>query len=236
MTTPLEFLTRWLPPGPARVLDAGCGRGGLAAALDRLGHRVTAVDIDAEAVAAARAIGVPAIRADLAEFTGGPFDAVVCALSLHHVADLPGTLDRLAALLAPGGTLLVDEFGWEDADRPTATWFYDLAAVLGGAGLLRPGPDRTAPADPLRRWVQRHRDDEPMHPAHTMLRSIAARFSVVEHRRVPYLHRYLGGWLDPAAAPATVAALRAVEDLRVAQGRLRPLGLLLVARSTPTAA
>ncbi len=229
----LDFLSRHLPAPPSRVLDAGCGRGGLAAALVGRGHRVSAVDVDADAVAAARAAGAPAIRADLADLTGGPFDAVVFSLSLHHVARLDDVVARVRDLLVPTGVLVVDEFGWDGADEATASWFYDVGAVLDAAGLLRPRGRRGPTAAPLQRWIRHHRDDDPMHPAAAMLRAIAGPFRVVEQARVPYLHRYLGGWLPAGrTAAATFTALRAIESLRVERGELRPLGLRVVARPT----
>ena len=38
------------------------------------------------------------------------FDAVVASLSLHHVHDLGGALDKLASLLPPGGPI-IDRIG-----------------------------------------------------------------------------------------------------------------------------
>ncbi|WP_308257906.1 class I SAM-dependent methyltransferase [Pseudonocardia lacus] len=230
LTDQLEFLDAWLPDPPARVLDAGCGRGELAAALAERGHAVTAVDADPDAVAAARGAGVPAVLADIADFAGGPFDVVVFSLSLHHVGRLDETVARAAGLLAPGGVLVLDEFGWDAADRATATWFSDVRTLLDAAGVLSPGAGREPAPDALERWRHHHRDDDPMHSAADMLRAIAGPFRVVAEARVPYLHRYLGGWLGarPGAAEA-FAALRAIEAMRVDQGELRPVGLRVVA-------
>ena len=55
----------------------------------------------------------------------GPWSALWLHLSLHHVADLEEVLDRLGALLVPGGTLVVVEWAWERFDEPTARWCFD---------------------------------------------------------------------------------------------------------------
>jgi SAM-dependent methyltransferase len=57
------------------------------------------------------------------EFTDpGPFDHVVAILSLHHVEDLGGSLDKIANVLRTGGSLVVVEFAWDRIDEATAEW------------------------------------------------------------------------------------------------------------------
>ncbi|MFD3419627.1 SAM-dependent methyltransferase [Streptomyces decoyicus] len=108
-----------LPPGDA--LDLGCGDGGDALWLARLGWHVTAVDISAVAVerlaALVRSHGlgdrVATVRADLrTSFPPGGFD-LVCAHYLHTPFDLDrATVLRSAAhALRPGGRLLVVDHG-----------------------------------------------------------------------------------------------------------------------------
>jgi SAM-dependent methyltransferase len=65
------------------------------------------------------------VRFQLGELEGfnppGPLGAVVCRSFLHRRADLRETIDRLAALLAPGGLIFVEDFvgparfQWTDA-------------------------------------------------------------------------------------------------------------------------
>ena len=60
-----------------RVLDMGTGSGILAKKAASLGGKVTAVDINPEAVAAAKAIGVEAIQSDLFDNVSGMFDLII---------------------------------------------------------------------------------------------------------------------------------------------------------------
>jgi SAM-dependent methyltransferase len=228
----LAALNAWLPAPPRRLLDAGCGMGQLAAALVTRGYDVRAIDIDPDAVAAARANGVQAHRANLIDFDDAPFDVVVCSLSLHHVDGLDHAVERIHHLLAPGGVLVVDEFAWEQADHRTAAWFYDMAAVLESAGLLPPREQPQAAADPLERWITRHRDEDPMNTGESIITQIERRFEVRELRRVPYLHRYLGGWLTGRNASAVFDRLAEVEQLRVMDRTVHPVGVQLLAQRT----
>ncbi|MFP1625276.1 class I SAM-dependent methyltransferase [Streptomyces sp. 5K101] len=105
-----------LPPG--RALDAGCGEGADAIWLASRGWCVTAVDIaatalgrareHAEALDAAAASRIEWIEADLTTWT--PAAAHFDLVSTHYVHPA-GVRDalfrRLAASVAPGGTLLV---------------------------------------------------------------------------------------------------------------------------------
>jgi SAM-dependent methyltransferase len=94
------------------VLEVGCGRGELALALEAAGYDVVAVDPEAPEGPIFRRMTIE----ELDEH--GPFDGVVAAFSLHHVADLDAVLDKLRALL--DGVLIVDEFGWDLLDEATA--------------------------------------------------------------------------------------------------------------------
>jgi len=92
---------------PAGILEVGCGKGELAVALDRAGHSVTAIDPRAPEGPIFRRVGIGEF------FEPGPFDHVVAILSLHHVKDISGALDKMAGLLRAGGTLVVVEFAWK---------------------------------------------------------------------------------------------------------------------------
>lgn len=105
-----------LPPGNA--LDAGCGEGADAIWLAERGWRVTAVDISGTALDRARAHAetrgpevagrLTWLRADLTDTVpdGAPFDLVTTHY-VHTTASRETLFRRLAAAVAPGGTLLV---------------------------------------------------------------------------------------------------------------------------------
>jgi SAM-dependent methyltransferase len=101
---------------PARVLEVGCGKGDLSITLDRAGHAVTAIDPRAPEGSIFRRVGIE-------EFSEpGSFDHVVAILSLHHVENISGGLDKIVSLLRAGGTLVVVEFAWDRIDGATAEW------------------------------------------------------------------------------------------------------------------
>ncbi|MEU0960145.1 class I SAM-dependent methyltransferase [Micromonospora aurantiaca (nom. illeg.)] len=151
-----RLLDALVPPG-ARVLDAGCGTGRVAAALAARGHDVVGVDADPTLVEAARADhpGPRFLVADLAELdlaTQGeaePFDAAVLAGNVM-VFVAPGTerdvLARVAAHVRPDGLVVVG-FG-TDRGYPVA----DLDADAVAAGLR---PEHRFATWDLRPW----RDD-----------------------------------------------------------------------------
>ncbi|PVB60629.1 class I SAM-dependent methyltransferase [Labrenzia sp. 011] len=98
-----------------RVMDIGCGRGDLAAALVRRGYSVTGVDPLQSAldIARGRAPGAEFLHAGAEAIPARPdsFGATVFLNSLHHVpADLmPAGLEEAWRLLRPRGVLLVIE-------------------------------------------------------------------------------------------------------------------------------
>ena len=105
-----------LPPG--RALDAGCGHGSDAIWLAARGWRVDAVDFAETALAygrsTAEAMGpdvagrIDWLQADLGSWTPAPaaYDLVVC-LYVHVAGPVEDMVRRMAAGVAPGGTLLM---------------------------------------------------------------------------------------------------------------------------------
>jgi SAM-dependent methyltransferase len=114
------FVRGWLPAAPAKVVEIGCGQlGGFVPMLEATGYAATGVDPEAPPG--------PAYRRDefeRSELPGG-LDAVIACTSLHHVVGLDEALDKMHALLAPGGVIVVVEWARERFDEATARWCFD---------------------------------------------------------------------------------------------------------------
>ena len=135
--SPVEVF-RALPPGPApvllathlasgaSVLDLGAGAGRLSTPLAELGHRVTAVDVSPEMLAA---VDSPApiervCGAIEGLALGRRFDAVVLASYLVNHPSAPAYLATCARHLARGGSVFVQRYDPEwvrDATPDTVT-------------------------------------------------------------------------------------------------------------------
>lgn len=101
-----------LAPGSS-VLEFGPGWGNTTDALLRMGHRVTAVEIDPAFVdligtrCADVADQLTLVTADMLEFrTSERFDVVLFFESFHHCSDHRAMLARLADLVRPGGQVV----------------------------------------------------------------------------------------------------------------------------------
>ena len=137
-------------PGP-RWLELGAGEGAFTLALaDLLGAEawITAIDRDRRALdrlADAMAERFPACRLTTRvgdfrdDLPSGPFDGILAANSLHFVDDPVSVLRRAAAVLRPGGRLIVVEYDADVGNRwvphPfSADRFPAIAAAAGFVG------------------------------------------------------------------------------------------------------
>ena len=154
MTRPSTWITRWahlIAPGGS-VLDVAAGSGRHTAWLATRGHRVTAIDRDAAAMATLSHIAEAfAVDLEIAPWPlpGRTFDAVVVTNYLWRPL-LPALKDSLA----PGGTLLYETFaaGNESVGRPSRPDFLlapgELLAAAAGLRIVAyedgflTGPDR----------------------------------------------------------------------------------------------
>jgi 2-polyprenyl-6-hydroxyphenyl methylase / 3-demethylubiquinone-9 3-methyltransferase len=102
-------------PG-ARVLDVGCGGGILSESLARAGASVLGIDLsqavldvaDLHALEAEIKVDYRAIAAEeLAAQQPASFDLVTCMEMLEHVPDPAASVAALAALVKPGGDIVV---------------------------------------------------------------------------------------------------------------------------------
>lgn len=139
------------PGGNTRLLDVGCGNGEFLKFAAHLGWAAEGIDVDAEAVAAARASGCNVIQGNLEElpFRAGSYRHVTLSHVIEHVADPLKLLRQCLALLAPGGRLWLqtpnlrsvghEVFGpsWRGLEPPRHLVLFDqrsLAAALAAAG------------------------------------------------------------------------------------------------------
>lgn len=191
----IAFVRASLPPPPARVLEVGAGDGELAAALAEAGYEVVAIDPASESDA------VRAVALHELDEPDASFDAAVAIVSLHHVEPLEASCERLAAVVRPGGVLVVDEVDFERFDERAARWWLDRA-----------GRDED-PAEMVS-GVRGH-----MHTLAQLRQALAPHFSTGEPVRGPYLYR----WHLPPG-------LREPEVQLIAAGALPATGARLVSR------
>ena len=137
---------------PGSALDAGCGHGSDALWLAARGWEVTAVDFSATALAHARstaaamgedmAARIDWVEGDLSTWSPQPdrFDLVVC-LYLHVAGSVEELVRRMAAGVAPGGTLFLVGHRPIDPATGAATAAADQVqvSVATATGALDPG-------------------------------------------------------------------------------------------------
>jgi SAM-dependent methyltransferase len=169
------FVRAGLPSPPATVLDIGCGPlGGFVPALLADGYDAAGIDPQAPEGPGYHRIEFERYRSPR------PVDAVAASTSLHHVADLGEVLDRVGAVLAADGTLVVVEWAWERFDEATARWcFARLARPESAAepGWLHHRRDEWAASgrsweESLRAWATQ----EGLHTGEEIVRELDARF------------------------------------------------------------
>jgi SAM-dependent methyltransferase len=212
------FVRGHVPPAPATVLEVGCGPlGGFVPALLASGYR--AVGIDPEAP---EGPGYQRVEFERYE-PPQPVECVVASLSLHHVADLDEVMDRLGAVLVPGGVLVVVEWAWERFDEATARWcFARLASPSPGEepGWLHKGRERWVASgqlwdDFIRSWAT----GEGLHPGEEIVRGLEVRF----HRQLyvvgPYFFPDLADTSEAEEQAAIDAGLIRAGGIRYAATR-----------------
>ena len=184
-----EFVLGEVGDPPARVLEVGCGEGELARALARAGHSVTAIDPRAPEGPLFRRVSIEGFS------DPGPFDCVVAILSLHHVGDLGGALDKIAALLREGGALIVVEFAWDRLEAATAEWAMERLPAASPSGHTS--------------WLERRRRgwaEEGFHDSRRMRGELQRRFAERRFEWVPYLYADLADGVSEADERAAIEA------------------------------
>ena len=120
-----SWIIRWSGRG-RRILDVGCDTGNLGGYLKGLGNAVDGVEMDPEAAGRAkskldRVYTGSAEDPELLRELSGPYDVVVFADVLEHIADPASLLRKVAPLLAEAGfrdVRVSPRMVYVDASRP----------------------------------------------------------------------------------------------------------------------
>ncbi|MEZ5996261.1 MAG: bifunctional 2-polyprenyl-6-hydroxyphenol methylase/3-demethylubiquinol 3-O-methyltransferase UbiG [Hyphomonadaceae bacterium] len=137
---PLEGIT---------ALDLGCGGGLVSAPLARMGAAVTAADASEEAIGAARSyadqagleIDFQCATAEALVERGRQFDLVTALEIVEHVADVKAFLAAAAALVRPGGLLILSTINRTPKAR--------ALAITGAERILKWAPEGAHDYDKL---------------------------------------------------------------------------------------
>jgi len=137
----------WLEIHPAsRVLDAGCGVGGMTAVFAERAREVVAIDLDEENVrhtverlgsqASVAALDVHVGDLTALDDADGSYDMVWCSRVVHHIPDMLAGVRELVRVTKPGGTVAIREGGFGFRVLPDdigygERWFEDRLAAVG---------------------------------------------------------------------------------------------------------
>jgi 2-polyprenyl-3-methyl-5-hydroxy-6-metoxy-1,4-benzoquinol methylase len=173
-----ELVAR-LPDSLGRLLDVGCGAGGVGRALRARADFVAGIELDEEMATAARAEYDQVLVGRVEDVVGeadGPFDTILAYDLLEHLPEPESVLRRLRDIASEGALLHVSvpnarhwsllrdlavrgTFGyteWGHRDRTHLRWVTrrDLVELLEGSGWL---VERTlhAPLTPVGRLAER---------------------------------------------------------------------------------
>ena len=133
-----------------RILEVGCGRGYLSLELARRGHELLGIDINEETVKIAKQTmntdpynsergELEYQVSDFGAWNGADrkFDLVIFNRSLHHIPQPAKVLEKVQSLLRPKGRIICVEYAYDQFDRRSAIWFYDIRRVLEQAGWFK---------------------------------------------------------------------------------------------------
>lgn len=122
----VDVMERHTPVRGSRVLDMGCGEGGVAIAFALRGGEVTALDVSPERIermkvwASEHGVAVKGVVGDALEtgLPGGHYDIIVCNDFLEHVRQPQALANEIERLLKEGGHLYLSNL-----NRLSIFWF-----------------------------------------------------------------------------------------------------------------
>lgn len=232
----VRFVTSYMRPG-VRILEVGAGHGEVAKRLRSLGHSVVAIDSDADAVKTARREGNEVMHANFLAFSADPFDAVVFTRSLHHLSPLTEAIERARALLRSGGTIVIEDFAFEEMNDITADWLHDELRRLSTDGVLNTrdegfGAELLSAGGNLAAWKNHHDGRHQIHTATQITAGVERVFQITERSEAPYLYRYIAPMLaDDGSGFRILQAVLSREKSMIEQGAIQAIGRRLVAVS-----
>ena len=232
----VRFITSHVRSGD-RILEVGAGRGEVAERLRSLGHSVAAIDSDADAVETARKDGNEVIHADFLAFRADPFEAVVFTRSLHHLSPLPAAIEQARALLRCGGTMVIEDFAFDEMNQATADWLYNELRTLSTDGVLNKrdegfGGEFLSEGGNLAAWKNHHEGGHQIHTATQITAGVARVFQITERGEAPYLYRYIAPMLpDDSSGFRVLQVVLSREKSMIERGAIQAIGRRLVAGS-----
>ena len=220
---------------PATILEVGCGEGDVALELMDRGYEITGLDGDEDTVFEARKRGAPAVLAEWPDYNCDAVDAIVFTRSLHHIHHLDAAIVKAKELLKPDGTLLVEDFAFDETDTKTIDWFLTVINTPEACDSITATPDEfitnlLAADEPEAAWQQDH--DHELHTIGVMKDAIAKQFTIDSYTSVPYLYRYLIPVLpETPQAASFVQRVFQEEAKQGAAGSITLIGRRIVAKS-----
>lgn len=153
-----------LHPARGALLEIGCASGWLLEAAVADGWAVAGVEVsDAMRARATERLDGAGGRGrgdvplwpslDVVDAEPGTFDAAACIQVLEHLVDPAAAIDRLAELVRPGGSLVIETWDrssrvaralgarWQQVTPPSVVWLFGrggLARLLAGRGFEQP--------------------------------------------------------------------------------------------------
>lgn len=116
---------------PTRLIDIGCGPGGFLCAVQKRFPEIqlNALDLSEEMVReTAERLGPSAVvtagDAERMPLESGQYDAVICNMSIHHYPHPQNAVNEMYRILAPGGTLLLNDMDCAAPIRAAANWIF----------------------------------------------------------------------------------------------------------------
>jgi 2-polyprenyl-3-methyl-5-hydroxy-6-metoxy-1,4-benzoquinol methylase len=255
----LDLLRHYCPAG-ATILDVGCGAGYMSLELARNGYHVTAFDISSASIHQAKEVlqtnpftkdfGSLQYQVMPLHDAQGEYDVVLFSVSLHHMTDMPGALDKAKSLLKPGGHLLCYEpchDRWTEADAAQVMLIRGLLALTGRwyepeeirQQLFDESGLKSLTADIHVEYVEerdKHESGQSPHDNEAtggeMLAALRERFLELETRPGhSFIYRLLGGIRASDLETRELADfIAAYDNFAVKQGYLNPNGFYYIGR------